>query len=441
MKKENVYSERYRPQFHFTARSNWLNDPNGCVFFQDEYHLFFQHNPSGLEWGNMSWGHAVSQDLLHWQQWPHAILPYKGGTIFSGSAIVDTHNDSGLGTPNSTPLIAVFTHAQKPFGQALAWSDNRGHSWKLYNNGRHVIPNQGLNEEERDPYIFWHNDSSRWIMLLWVGMNQVRFFSSRNLLHWIPISDFTGEGFYECPELLRLAVDNDKNNMKWVLYDASLWYWIGTFDGERFTPESGPVQGEFGDNFYAGRTWNNLAIRTVQIGWMRNGRYPGMPFNQQMSFPCTLSLISTPGGTRLCRNPITEIQDLRMSTNCVTEYKLRINEELTAGNRGDLFDIEIEAELKDRSCLAIRFYHYEITCTTTQIECLGKTAPVLTSQGRLNLRILLDRTSIELFAGQGDVVISSCFIPSEPTTFIRLFGQSGNTLIRKLKIHHLASIW
>ena len=194
MTEEDRYNEKYRPQFHFTARRNWLNDPNGCVFHDGIYDLFFQHNPAGVEWGNMTWGHAVSADLVHWTQREHAIRPYDGGTIYSGSAVVDAGNDSGLGVGSTPPLVAVFTHAKKPFEQALAFSNDHGATWKLYENGRHVVPNQGLDEAERDPKIFRHEPSGKWIMVLWVRMGQVRFFTSDDLLHWAHVSDFLTEG-------------------------------------------------------------------------------------------------------------------------------------------------------------------------------------------------------------------------------------------------------
>ncbi len=151
MSDSKPYAERYRPQFHFSARENWLNDPNGCVFHDGEYHLFFQRNPAGLKWGNMTWGHAVSTDLVHWRELPKALEPYDDGTIFSGSAVVDPENTSGFGHPGLPPLVAAFTFAKKPFGQALAFSTDKGRSWSLHDGGRPVVPNQGLDESERDP--------------------------------------------------------------------------------------------------------------------------------------------------------------------------------------------------------------------------------------------------------------------------------------------------
>ena len=206
---QTAYTERYRPQFHFTARRNWLNDPNGCVFYDGEYHLFFQHNPSGLDWGNMTWGHAVSTDLVHWRQLSHALLPYGDGTIFSGSAVVDSKNLSGLGHGQEGLLVAAFTHARKPFGQAIAFSHDRGRTWERYADGEHVVPNQGLDDGERDPKVLWHEPSRKWVMVLWVQRNRARFFTSSDLRQWRHASDVVAQGFYECPDLFELPVDGD----------------------------------------------------------------------------------------------------------------------------------------------------------------------------------------------------------------------------------------
>ncbi len=160
---QELYREKHRPQFHFSSKTNWLNDPNGCLYHNGVYHLFFQHNPSGIDWGNMTWGHAVSPDLIHWKQLENAIHPYDEGTIFSGSAVLDTENLSGLGKGDNPPLVAAFTHARKPFGQAIAYSNDNGQTWNLYDNGRRVVPNQGFDEGERDPKILFHEPTGKWI--------------------------------------------------------------------------------------------------------------------------------------------------------------------------------------------------------------------------------------------------------------------------------------
>lgn len=436
-----TYKENYRPQFHFTARENWLNDPNGCVFYAGEYHLFFQHNPAGREWGNMTWGHAVSPDLVHWRQLSHALHPYDNGTVFSGSAVLDAANLSGLGQGEQGPLVAAFTHARKPFGQAIAYSNDKGRSWSLYAGGKHVVPNQGLDEEERDPKVFWHAPTQKWIMVLWVRQNQARFFASDDLLLWQHTSDFVGEGLFECPDLIPLPLDGDRAAIKWLLCDAALNYWVGSFDGEQFVAEEGPLRGDWGNSFYAAQTWSNSGTRRVQIGWLRRGEYPGMPFNQQMSFPCALSLRQTAQGIRLCRTPVEEIENLRTASDTLSNHSLQAGERLSIGTADALFDIELTVETTASTGFKIQLYGQDITYHAGRIECLGKTARVAPRKGIISLRLLVDRTSIELFANAGEVCMSTCFLPDADLTTVQLRATNGDLKVRHLTVHRLTSAW
>ncbi|MCC7519820.1 MAG: glycoside hydrolase family 32 protein [Verrucomicrobiae bacterium] len=441
MPEVDCYIERYRPQFHFTAKENWLNDPNGCVFHDGEYHLFFQHNPAGREWGNMTWGHAVSTDLVRWHQLPSAIEPYDGGTIFSGSAVVDADNTTGFGRNGIPPLVAVFTHAKTPFGQALAFSTDRGRDWALYDEGRPVVPNQGLDDRERDPKVFWHRLSQRWVMVLWVRKGLARFFTSANLKHWTHASDFTGDEFYECPDLFELPLDDRPQDTRWVLLDANFRYWIGSFDGSHFRAEAGPLRGDWGGNFYAAQTWNNTGRRIVQIGWMRGGTYPGMPFNQQMSFPCELSLRTTPAGLRLFRMPVAEIERLRVASDSVSGRMLHTGEELQIGRCGDLFDIVAEIEASPDAAFSLRLHEVHIACSGGVIRCLGKEAAVHSTDNVIRLRVLLDRTSVEIFANGGEIGMSSCLLPAERETTVRCCAERGSVQVRNIAVHHLTSAW
>ena len=441
MGKDLIYTEKYRPRFHFTARKNWLNDPNGCVLFAGEYHLFFQHNPHGNEWGNMTWGHATSPDLVHWHELPCAILPYGGGDIFSGSAVVDWNNTSGLGDGIGPPIVAMFTHARSPCEQALAYSIDKGRNWRVYNSGQYVVPNQGLDGYERDPKIFWHLNSRKWIMALWVKTNTVRFFTSDDLIHWSHASDFVGDGFWECPDLIELPVDGDVIDKRWVLNDANFNYWIGTFDGKTFQPESGPFQGDFGANFYAAQTWNSTENRVVQIAWMRGGEYPRMPFNQQMSFPCELSLRKTSDGVRLYRLPVPEIESLYKETTEFRDMLLDIGQDLDTGIIAGLLDIEVEVELSSGASFSVIVHGRSITCGSEQITCLGNTAPLALKDGIIHFRLLIDRTSIELFGNHGEVSMSSCFLPEREFTSVQCRADSAPVYVKSLIVHRLCSAW
>lgn len=435
------YAERYRPQFHFSAAENWLNDPNGCVFDNGEYHLFFQYNPTGIKWGNMTWGHAVSTDLVHWRQLPIAIAPYDNGTIFSGSAVVDLDNSSGFGREGAAPLVAAFTHARKPFGQAIAFSTDHGRTWSLHEGGRHVVSNQGLDEGERDPKVFWHAPSRRWVMVLWGRMGLARFFTSSDLKQWTHASDFSGDGFYECPDLFELPVDGNRQNVKWVLMDAAFKYWVGSFDGLRFVPEAGPMRGDYGGNFYAAQTWNNTGRRVVQIAWMQGGEYPDMPFNQQMSFPCELSLRTTREGLRLCRMPVEEIKAIEVDSELVTDKVLSAGETFHVGRRGDLFDITAEIDAPPHAAFGIRLHEINIVCADGHIRCLGKEAPLTAHDQKVSLRILVDRTSIEIFAQGGELCMSSCFLPLQQDTTIQCYSEAGSIAVRRCVVRRLRSAW
>jgi sucrose-6-phosphate hydrolase SacC (GH32 family) len=424
--------------------TGWLNDPNGLVFYKGEYHLFFQHNPKGTEWGNMTWGHALSADLVQWHQLPDAIEPYGGGMIYSGSAAVDHNNSAGFAPDRGEhALVACFTHAHKPYGQALAFSLDRGRTWILHDHGRHVVPNQGLDECERDPKIFWHEPSRKWIMVLWVKKGTVRFFKSNDLKAWQYASDFLTEYFYECPDIFELPIAAETPGSRWILHDAAFNYWIGFFDGNAFRAETGPLRGDFGANFYAAQTWNNMADRRVQIAWMRNGKYPGMPFSQQMSFPCALTLLRSAAGLRLHRQPVEEIKLLYDTLSYHDSFTLKPGMNPLAGIEESAFDLHFEADLSSAGAIVFRIYGREIRYAPGQhvISALGQAARLTSDNGLIKLRIIVDRTSIEIFGNEGAVSMSSCFIPDSGSTDFKLYTESGNAVIKDLSIHRLNSIW
>ncbi|MGX1267400.1 GH32 C-terminal domain-containing protein [Streptomyces phaeoluteigriseus] len=246
------YSETYRPQFHFTPEKNWMNDPNGLVYYEGEYHLFYQYNPNGNSWGDMSWGHAVSKDLVHWTQLPLALSHDDEEMVFSGSAVVDRDNTTGFGTKKNPPMVAIYTSHDKETGvqaQSLAYSTDRGRTWTKYR-GNPVIDIGS--KDFRDPKVQWYAPTRSWLMTVSVSAeHKVRFYSSKNLKDWKLESEFgpsgaTG-GVWECPDLFPLAVDGDPDNIKWVLVvninpggiagGSAAQYFVGDFDGEKFTAE------------------------------------------------------------------------------------------------------------------------------------------------------------------------------------------------------------
>ena len=239
-----LYGETYRPQFHFTARAGWLNDPNGMVYYGGEYHLFFQHNPFGLTSGNLTWGHAVSRDMVHWTQIENAITPDERGPIWSGSAVVDWNNTTGLATGTEKPLIALYTAAGdtspeskgQPFTQRLVYSLDKGRTWTKYANN--PVLNQ-LRGGNRDPKVVWHEPTKHWIMALYLDKEDFGLFTSPDLKTWKQIQTLTVPGSSECPDFFPMPVQGEPNLHKWVFTGANGHYLIGTFDGTKFTPEAG----------------------------------------------------------------------------------------------------------------------------------------------------------------------------------------------------------
>lgn len=441
MSNGNYYQEKYRPQFHFTAKKNWLNDPCGCVYHKGIYHLFFQHNPEGLEHGNMSWGHAVSKDLIHWEQLENALLPFGGGTIYTGTVVVDTDNRSQLGRNGDAPLVALFTHTTAPYAQCLAYSNDDGMSWKYFNQGNPVLPNQGLDDEERDPKVFWHEPSARWVMVLSVREGQARFFTSENLIQWTPSSDFFGERFFECPDCFELPIDGDVNNKKWIIHDAHLRYWLGSFDGLKFEAESGPVRADLGKNFYASQTWNHTQDRLVHIGWMRNGVYPEMPFTQQMSFPCELSLRTTPQGIRLCREPVKKIASLYRESETLKNHTLKTGDVYCSHLEGELFDVSLEVKATEQTSFTLNICGQEIIYAQGKFKSLDREAELAPCDGMVRLRILVDRTSLEFFGNNGDVSLSQCYLQAKGNQSVKLATNNPMLQINHFTIHRLGSSW
>lgn len=455
------YDQPLRPQFHFTSRRNWLNDPNGMVFDGEKYHFFFQHNPLGTGWGNMTWGHAVSTDMIHWTQLRHALLPYqvegRNGTIFSGSAVVDHNNSLGYQTSSRKTLAAFFTYAHSPFYQAMAFSTDGGVTWNYHDYGRAVVPNQGFDTGERDPKVFWHEPSQKWVMLLWVQNNpgRVRFFTSNNLKDWSFASDLLRGWAFECMDMFPLPVDGNPANTKWVVYDASFDYEIGSFDGTTFTTEAGPFHASHG-NFYAAQTFNQAPNgRVVQIGWMNGGPNSatayGLPFNQQMSFPCELSLKTTPDGVRLCANPVSEISSLVSSTHSSSNQTLGTTNLLAPAGPLDLVDLSIEFEPGTASQIVIDLprttVRYEVSSSAlTFTDVNGNTGPLVDGAvtqraGRVKLRILLDRLSIEAYAFDGEKFGSHYISPNYGTQTPSITATGGQGWLHSLTIHKLNSAW
>lgn len=438
----SLYDEPIRPQFHFSAKSNWLNDPNGLVYYKGQYHLFFQHNPSGIDWGNMTWGHAVSPDLIHWTELDLAIHPDKLGTIFSGSAVVDWQNTSDFKTGDEKTICAFYTAAGEPFTQCLAYSNDAGKTFTKYDKNPIIAHIAGSN---RDPKVFWYAPGKHWVMTLYLDGNEFAVFNSTDLKQWTQVSGLHFPGDGECPDLFELPVDGNPKNTKWVFVAGTGSYLIGTFDGKTFKPESKPLPADCGANYYATQSYSDIPAgdgRRIQLAWMRGGQYPGMPFNQQMNFPCECSLKTFPEGIRMCRMPVAEIEKLRAAEHKWTDVTVSPGENLLSGIKGDLIDISATFEFADATEFGFKLHGQTISYSadTKNLASLGRSVELEPINNRLTLRILLDRNSVELYADQGRAVLSSCFVPGEDN-HLELYSKGGKVKLVSMQVYELKSAW
>ena len=430
-----LYHEARRPQFHFTSERGWLNDPNGLVYHQGEYHLFYQHNPYGWGWGNMHWGHAVSKDLVHWRELPIALYPKRyGDWAFSGSAISDA--GTGLSRDKTPVLVAAYTSTGR--GECLIFSLDGGKSF-TEPDGNPIIRHQG-----RDPRLFWHAGSQRWVIAVYDEFEAKRWiaiYSSADLKTWQFESRI--EGFYECPDLFELSVDGNPSHTRWVLSAADGRYVLGSFDGRRFSPDSGKQQVWYG-NFYAAQTFSNTPDgRRLQIGWGSGITFPGMPFNQQMTIPCQLTLRSTPDGVRLCAEPVAELTKLHGRTHAWSNLPLKPGDNPLADVRGDLFDIFAEIHVTGATVVTfqLRGISVRYDVAKQEISCDKLKAPLAAPGGKLTLRLLLDRGSIEIFGNSGRVALSQRVPPDPGDRTLKLTGEGGTARVENLEVYEIQSAW
>ncbi|MEM1506921.1 MAG: glycoside hydrolase family 32 protein [Candidatus Bathyarchaeia archaeon] len=447
----NLYREPYRPQFHFTSRRGWINDPNGLVYYGGEYHLFYQHNPYGCKWGNMHWGHAVATDLLHWKELGEALEPDEMGTIWSGSAVVDWKNTAGFQTCDKPPLVLIYTSAGdtsplsrgKPFTISIAYSNDSGRTWTKYEKNP-VLPN--IVGQNRDPKVFWHEPSQQWVMVLYLDKNDYGLFSSPNLKEWEELCRITIPEASECPDMFELPINGDRWSSKWVFWVADGRYVLGSFNGEKFERETEPQRLSWGDS-YAAQTWNDIPPedgRRLQIAWLKikNGA-PNMPFSQQMTFPCALTLHKTRGGLRLFGEPVKEIQKLHGRRLVKENFYLSGRMDLTKGLSSDLLDVRVEFQIEAGSefGLIIRGIPVTYNVMSERITCLNRSAPLKPNDGKIRLQVLVDKTSIEVFGNDGAIILSVGAIFDSSDRLLEAYSRGGKTKVKLLEIYELSSVW
>ena len=440
---KDLYSEPLRGQFHFSAKRGWLNDPNGLSFYNDEYHLFFQHNPFGWGWGNMHWGHAVSKDLVHWEELPLALAPDKFGTMYSGSAVIDWHNTSGFGKDGKPAQVLFYTANGNPTTQCLAYStDGRNYT---KSSGNPIV--KQITRDNRDPKVIWHEPTKQWVMTLYVEMNKVHtihFLTSPNLKDWTIVSQTAG--FFECPDFFELAVDGEATKKKWVLTAADSGYMIGTFDGTKFTPETPKLPGHRGRGFYAAQTFSDIPARDgrrIQIGWFQT-ETKGMPFNQSMTIPLELNLVSTPAGPRLTWTPVKELNSLRGKTHKIAPLTLKPDAaNPLAKVKTELVELRAEFEPGEAGeiVFSVRGASIVYDAKKQELAVNGHRAPAPLRDGKQRLAIYCDRTGLEVFASDGLTYVPMPFQPKTDDLALGVQVKAGSVKITNLEVYELKSVW
>jgi len=473
-----------RPLFHFTSDKNWINDPNGMVYFDGEYHLFYQHNPYGDTWGHMSWGHAVSRDLITWEQLPLALPETSDYAIYSGSTVIDWNNSSGFGVEGRPPMVAIYT-AHATHGnlqcQHMAYSTDRGRHWTTYADN----PILDVGEADfRDPKVFWHEPTRRWIMIVSFALRRyVSFYASTDLKQWSHLSDFgpagAVDGIWECPDLFPLPVDIQSGQSYWVLLlninpghpagGSGCQYFVGHFDGTRFVASTDETLWlDYGADFYAAVSWSDISPddgRRIILGWMNNwtyaGKTPTTPWRGMMSIPRTLSLRETDRGPRLVQQPVKELTAFR-----VKEAQKRFHGSfhqaavwLSGGHdHGLVMDAvftfsSVEPGMRFSILLETGLDHYvAITCDVSAGEVwLDRTqsgytsfsesfsgvhkAPLQIHSGSIEIRLILDTCSLELFGQGGDVVLSDQFFARSDKRTFRLVSEGQAPAITTIELN------
>lgn len=488
-----LYDEPYRPQFHFSPPQQWMNDPNGMVYGDDQYHLFYQYNPYANIWGPMHWGHAISADMVHWKNLPIALFPDRHGTIFSGSAVIDRNNTSGFGSAANPPMVAVFTYHDQlhenlsPAGfqsQGIAYSLDQGQNWVKYDRNP-VLQNSDVHDF-RDPKVFWSEPRKLWIMTLAVG-DHVSFYSSPDLKTWTHESDFGADwgahaGVWECPDLIELAIPGEAVTKHVLIVSvgagapnggSGTQYFVGHFDGREFTPDaSAPHTArwvDYGTDDYAGSTWSGPTPngRQLFIGWMSNWEYanrvPTSPWRSAMTSPRELSVARTSAGTELRALPVKELDSLRTSDVRVARRTVAQSLTLAApGSNAGLLDLDMRLNTRRADHVAITFangqnqrtvfrineaeHRYEVDRTASGAVDFSpkfagiQTAPMVDRSTHFVVRALIDRSSVELFINDGQTVFTTIVFPTTPYDTVTL-ETDEKIVLEGATVHALHSIW
>lgn len=485
-----TYDEPFRPQFHFSPPKNFHNDPNGLVFFDGEYHLFYQYNPFGDRWGHMSWGHAVSRDLVHWEDLPVALREEDGLMIFSGSAVIDVNDTTGFrkGAPYPA-MVAIYTANRVSDGrqmQCLAYSTDRGRTWTKY--GDNPVIDIG-SRDFRDPKVFWHAPTKQWVMVVALAAEKrCRFYGSPDLKHWTVLSEFGPAGAkgtpnWECPDLFELPIVGEPGQTRWVLHinigggsaagGSGGQYFVGRFDGKTFTDDNPLDQvlfSDFGKDFYAAVSWNDAVTKDNKrfwIGWMNDWQYandvPTHPWRSQMSIPRAISLRRIGHELRLIQEPIANLNMLRGKEETLSAATLSAGKKVEAAIGGQCLELNATLDIgrANELGLIVREGSSEQTIISYDVKARqlfidrshsGKsdfnrgfasrqTAPLEADNGRIKLHVFVDRCSVEVFANDGQVTMTDLIFPAAQSTGVALYSKGGDAKVVSFEEWPMQSIW
>jgi fructan beta-fructosidase len=437
---DTLYAEGNRPQFHFTVKRGWSNDINGPIWYNGQFHLFWQSFPYGLIWntGFMDWGHAVSKDLVHWEELDPALRPDSLGSPWSGTAVVDKNNDGGWGAGALVLYYACFDRISEQEVQCIAYSTDGGKTFKHYSGNPVINSDWELGTTStRDPKVFWYAPARVWVMVLF-EKDGMSFFNSGDMRHWARTSHVAG--LWECPDFFELPVDGDTSKRKWVLHGGSSEYMIGSFDGRRFIPETGKIPYAEGKNargediLYAAESFENMPDgRRVQMAWGRVV-HPGMPFTQMMLFPTEFRLKTTAQGIRLQARPIGEITSLHGAAHHIDAGSLTQANVGLAGILPGPLHIKMVFGLSRGNVLRLRYQG------NTLIE-LSSRDLVAGGSSTESLEILIDKTVAEIFLNDGERYIVKQLEPATNNKGLEFDGTDYGASIHSMDVYEVQSIW
>jgi fructan beta-fructosidase len=476
-----LYTETYRPQFHFSPSANWCNDPNGLVYNNGIYHLFYQHNPFGITWGHMTWGHATSKDLLHWKNLPNAISEENGTMIFSGSCVVDKNNTSGFGSNGKIPMVAIYTGHIHEVNQSqqIAYSLDNGVTWTKYVNN----PVLDLKKKDfRDPKVFWDENKKYWVMLVMFPVEHVlQFYSSPNLKDWKFMSDFgpAGDtsGVWECPDLVQVPIEGNSTKKKWLLQmsqSSTMQYFVGEFDGVKFTNENLTneiVKPDYGPDYYAGISFNQLPKNYLPsaIGWANNWNYandiPTTPWRSAMALPRTLSVKKVNENWVLIQKPVAAINSLRKELITLPNENLDNNKK-TLSVKSNQFELQLSiTPSKKETMSGVRIavgsnsyfeigYNSEkqtmyIDRSKSGIDSFNANykkmnyyeRKLYSKNNKIDIQIYFDNSIVEIFVNGGEAVFTAQVFPKKDDIGIELFSKNNKSLFSNIKFWEMKSSW